>query len=89
MGAGGTDSAIETSDVSLMQDDLAQLPRAISHGRRVLRVIQFNIGFAILTKLIFLVLAVLGYSNLWMAVTADMGASLIVTFNALRLLKID
>lgn len=87
MGAAGTDSAIETSDVSLMQDDLSQLPKAIAHGRRVLRVIQFNIAFAILTKLVFLILAVIGYSNLWLAVAADMGASILVTLNALRLLK--
>lgn len=87
MGAAGTDSAIETSDVSLMQDDLSQLPKAVAHGRRVLRVIQFNIAFAIVTKLIFLVLAVIGYSNLWLAVAADMGASILVTLNALRLLK--
>lgn len=87
MGAAGTDSAIETSDVSLMQDDLTQLPRAVSHGRRVLRVIQFNIAFAIVTKVIFLILAVIGYTNLWLAVAADMGASILVTLNALRLLK--
>lgn len=87
MGAAGTDSAIETSDVSLMQDDLSQLPRAVAHGRRVLRVIQFNIAFAIVTKLIFLILALIGYSNLWLAVAADMGASILVTLNALRLLK--
>lgn len=87
MGAAGTDSAIETSDVSLMQDDLSQLPKAVAHGRRVLRVIQFNIAFAILTKLMFLILAVIGYSNLWLAVAADMGASILVTLNALRLLK--
>ncbi len=89
MGAAGTDSAIETSDVSLMQDDLSQLPKAVSHGRRVLRVIQFNIAFAIVTKLVFLILAVVGYSNLWLAVAADMGASILVTLNALRLLKSD
>lgn len=87
MGAAGTDSAIETSDVSLMQDDLSQLPKAIAHGRRVLRVIQFNIAFAIATKIVFLGLTVFGYSNLWLAVAADMGASLLVTMNALRLLK--
>lgn len=87
MGAAGTDTAIETSDVSLMQDDLSQLARAIAHGKRVLRVIQFNIVFAVSTKLIFLVLAVFGYSNLWLAVAADMGASILVTLNALRLLR--
>lgn len=87
MGAAGTDTAIETSDVSLMQDDLSQLSRAIVQGRRVLSVIRFNIGFAIATKVVFLGLTVVGYSNLWLAVAADMGASILVTLNALRLLK--
>lgn len=86
MGAAGTDTAIETSDVSLMQDDLSKLPQAIEKGRRVLNIIRFNIAFAIATKAIFLAITVLGYSNLWLAVAADMGASLIVTLNALRLL---
>jgi Cd2+/Zn2+-exporting ATPase len=86
MGAAGTDTAIETSDVSLMQDDLSQLPRAIAQGRRVLGVIRFNIAFAISIKAVFLVLAVAGISNLWLAVAADMGASMVVTLNALRLL---
>jgi len=89
MGAGGTDSAIETSDITLMQDDISQLPVAIAQGRRVVRVIQFNVAFAILIKLVFFVLAMLGFSNLWLAVAADMGASLVVSLNALRLLKIQ
>lgn len=86
MGAAGTDAAIETSDVSLMQDDLSQLPKAILQGRRALNVIRFNIAFAIAIKAVFLVLAVFGYSNLWLAVAADMGASILVSLNALRLL---
>lgn len=89
MGAAGTDTAIETSDIALMQDDLSELPKAIAQGRRVLSVIRFNIGFALATKIIFLVLAVIGRSNLWLAVAADMGASLFVTFNALRLLRVS
>ena len=88
MGAAGTDAAIETSDVALMQDDLAELPKAIKQGRRVLSIIRFNIGFALATKVIFLILAVLGYSNLWLAVVADLGASIFVTINALRLLRV-
>lgn len=87
MGAAGTDAAIETSDVTLMQDDLSHLPKAIAQGRRVLSIIHFNIGFAIATKAIFLALAIVGYSNLWLAVAADMGASIFVTLNALRLLR--
>ena len=88
MGVAGTDTAIETADVALMRDDLSELPKAIAHGKRVLGIIRFNIGFALGIKVLFLTLAVLGYSSLWMAVAADMGASLIVTFNALRLLKV-
>lgn len=88
MGAAGTDAAIETSDVALMRDNLEEIPTAIRQGRRVLSVIRFNIGFALVTKLAFLVLAVLGVSNLWLAVAADMGASIFVTINALRLLRV-
>lgn len=87
MGAGGTDATIETSDVALMQDNLEELPKAILHGRRVLSVIRFNIFFAMATKAAFLILAISGYSNLWLAVAADTGASLLVTANALRLLR--
>lgn len=87
MGAAGSDAAIETSDVSLMQDDLSQLPKAIRQGRRALNVIRFNIGFAIAIKAVFLGLAIFGYSNLWLAVAADMGASILVSLNALRLLR--
>ena len=89
MGVAGSDTAIETADIALMKDDISELPRAIAHGKRVLHVIQFNIAFAILIKVVFFVLAFAGLTNLWMAVAADMGASLLVTFNALRLLRIN
>lgn len=88
MGAAGTDTAIETADVALMKDDLSQVAVAVTQGRRALRTIQFNVGFALAVKAIFLVLAVTGYSNLWFAVLADTGASLIVIANAMRLLKV-
>lgn len=88
MGVVGSDTAIETADVALMKDDLSMLPKAISHGRQVLNVIRFNIAFAIFIKVIFFVLAFAGLANLWLAVAADMGASLLVTFNALRLLRV-
>ena len=88
MGAAGTDTAIETADVALMKDDLAQVAVAVTQGRRALRTIQFNVGFALAIKAVFLVLAVTGYSNLWFAVLADTGASLIVIANAMRLLKV-
>lgn len=88
MGAIGTDAAIETADIALMKDDLSQLAMAIVQGKRTLRIIQFNIIFALALKAIFLVLALSGYSSMWMAIAADTGATLIVILNALRLLKI-
>ncbi len=88
MGGIGSGTAIETADITLMTDDLKQIAVALKAGRRTLHVIKFNISFAILTKIIFLVLTFAGYSNLWMAIIADTGATLIVVLNALRLLKI-
>jgi len=87
MGAGGTAQALETADVALMADDLLQLPAAIRLGRRVSRSVRFNIGFALAIKAVFLGAAVLGVATLWMAVFADMGASLLVTLNGMRLLR--
>ncbi|MBC7465630.1 MAG: cation-translocating P-type ATPase [Bdellovibrio sp.] len=89
MGFVGSDTAIETADVALMTDDLNQVAVAIQAGRRTLRIIQFNIAFALITKAIFLVLTFLGYSNLWIAVAADTGAALLVILNSLRLLKVS
>lgn len=89
MGAAGTDAAIETADIALMTDDLGQLARAILHGRKTLGIIRFNIGFALAIKAVFIVLGVLGLSNLWFAVAADMGASLIVIANSMRLLVVQ
>jgi Cd2+/Zn2+-exporting ATPase len=87
MGASGTAQALETADVALMSDDLSQLPTVIHLGRRAAGIIQFNIWFSLLIKGIFLVAALLGVATLWMAVFADMGASLLVTLNGMRLLK--
>ncbi|MEX2015903.1 MAG: heavy metal translocating P-type ATPase [Candidatus Hydrogenedentales bacterium] len=87
MGAVGTDAAIETADVALMSDDLSRLPWLIGHSRRTLRIIKQNIAFALGLKLVFIVLAFAGLATLWMAIAADMGASLLVIFNALRLLR--
>jgi Zn2+/Cd2+-exporting ATPase len=89
MGAAGTDTAIKTADIALMKDDLSKVAEAVHLGRRTVRVIQFNIAFAITVKLIFLVLAVFGYTSLWLAIAADTGATLIVTANALRLLRVE
>lgn len=88
MGAAGTDAAIETADVALMTDDLGQLARAIAHGRKALSIIRFNITFALVIKAIFLTLGLFGLSNLWIAVAADMGASLLVIANSMRLLNL-
>lgn len=86
MGAAGTDTAIETADVALMQDDLGKIPEFIRLSRRSSTVLKQNIAFSIGIKAIFFVLAFLGQATLWMAVFADMGASLLVVGNGLRLL---
>ncbi|MEO6054616.1 MAG: cation-translocating P-type ATPase [Chthoniobacterales bacterium] len=87
MGAAGTDTAIETADVALMRDDLMMVAEAIKLGRRTLGIIRFNITFALGIKAVFLVLALLGHTSLWLAVLADTGATLLVVTNALRLLR--
>jgi Cd2+/Zn2+-exporting ATPase len=89
MGGAGSAQALETADLALMADDLSQLPIAIRLGRKAIRTIRFNIWFALLIKAFFLVAAFFGVATLWMAVFADMGASLIVTLNGMRLLKGD
>ena len=87
MGAIGTDAAIETADIALMSDDLSKLPWLVGHSRRALRTIKQNIGFALAVKAVFVALALAGIATLWMAIAADMGASLVVIFNGLRLLN--
>ncbi|MFC0252012.1 heavy metal translocating P-type ATPase [Massilia sp. UMI-21] len=87
MGAAGTDTAIETADVALMDDDLRKIPQFIRLSRQAAAILKQNIVAALLIKAVFLVLAIAGSATLWMAVFADMGASLLVVFNGLRLLK--
>ncbi len=87
MGAAGTDAALETADIALMGDDLSAVPETIRLARRTTRVIWQNIVFSIAVKAVFLVLAPLGLVSLWLAVFADMGTSLIVTANGLRLYR--
>jgi Zn2+/Cd2+-exporting ATPase len=89
MGAAGTDTAIETADIALMKDDLSKVAETIRLGRRTLRIIQFNIAFALAIKAVFLILALIGYTSLWLAIAADTGATLIVVANALRLLRTE
>jgi len=88
MGGAGTDQALETADIVLMADDLTKLPFAIQLSRRARRIIGRNIAFALLVKAAFLALALAGWATLWMAVFADVGASLIVIFNGMRLLRV-
>jgi len=88
MGAAGTDAAIETADVVLMQDDLGKIAQVVRMGRRTLGVIRCNIAFALGLKTVFLVLALTGHTSLWLAIMADTGATLLVVGNSLRLLKI-
>ena len=87
MGGAGTDTAIETADIALMQDDLSKVAEVIALGRRTVRIIQANISFALGVKAIFLALALLGHASLWLAILADTGATLVVIANALRLLR--
>jgi Cd2+/Zn2+-exporting ATPase len=87
MGAIGSDAAIETADVALMSDDLSRLPWLIQLARRSLSIIKQNVAFALGLKFLFLGLTLFGAASLWAAIAADMGASLIVIFNALRLLR--
>ncbi len=87
MGVAGTDVALETADIALMGDDLTKLAVAIRLSRETLRIIRQNVWFSLAIKAVFLVLAVSGWATLWMAVAADMGASLIVVLNGLRPLR--
>jgi Cd2+/Zn2+-exporting ATPase len=87
MGAAGSDAAIETADVALMADDLGRLPWLVGHSRRTLGIVRQNVTFALAVKLAVLLLATAGHATLWAAIAADMGASLAVIANALRLLR--
>jgi Cd2+/Zn2+-exporting ATPase len=84
MGGAGTAQAMETADMVLMQDSLIQLPVAVSMSRKALGIIRQNIAFSLAIKGLFLLLTIPGWATLWMAVFADMGASLIVTANGMR-----
>lgn len=85
-GATGTAQAMETADVTLMRADLAQLPFAVKLSRAAMSTIRANVALSIGIKLAFLVIVLLGWGTMWMAVLADMGTSLLVTLNGMRLL---
>jgi Cd2+/Zn2+-exporting ATPase len=87
MGAAGTDVALETADVALMQDDLPKLAEAVRLSRAAERIIKQNVYVSILIKGLFVLLAPFGLVALWMAVLADMGTSIAVTINGLRLFR--
>ena len=87
MAAAGTDTAIETADVALMDDDLRKIPAFITLSRQTARILTQNLALALGIKAVFLAITFAGLSTLWMAVFADMGVSLLVVFNGLRLLR--
>ena len=87
MGAAGTDTAIETADVALMDDDLRKLPLFVRLSRATAAVLRQNIALALGIKAVFIVLVFMDQATMWMAVFADMGASLLVVANGLRLLR--
>ncbi|HYJ12049.1 MAG TPA: cation-translocating P-type ATPase [Thermomicrobiales bacterium] len=88
MGLAGTDVALESADIVLMRDDLGTLAAVVTLSQRTLRVIRQNVAFSMLTKVLALGLGVLGFVSLWIAVLVDVGTSLLVTFNGLRLARI-
>ncbi len=87
MGAAGSDAAIEAADVALMSDDLSKLPWLIRHSTKTLRIVRQNIALSLAVKGIFVVLTFAGSASLWAAIAADMGVSLLVISNALRLIR--
>ena len=87
MGAMGSDAAIEAADVVLMDDDLSKLPVAVRIARKTLAIVHQNIWFALGVKFLVLFLSAIGRANMWMAVFADVGVSVIAILNAGRMLK--
>jgi Cd2+/Zn2+-exporting ATPase len=87
MGAVGSDAAIETADIALMTDDIGKVPWLIGHSRRTMGIIRQNIGISLATKALFVGLTAFGMASMWGAIAADVGVSLLVVANALRLLN--
>ncbi|WZE72722.1 heavy metal translocating P-type ATPase [Macrococcus sp. CCM 2573] len=88
MGGAGTDTALETADVALMGDDLRKLPFTVKLSRKALNIIKANIIFAVAIKFIALLLVIPGWLTLWIAILSDMGATLLVALNSLRLMRV-
>ncbi|WP_411842711.1 heavy metal translocating P-type ATPase [Salinicoccus sp. HZC-1] len=84
----GTDTALETADVALMGNDISQLPFTVNLSKRTLRIIKANITFSLVIKLIALLLVIPGWLTLWIAILSDIGATLIVALNGMRLLRV-
>jgi Cd2+/Zn2+-exporting ATPase len=80
--------AVEMADVALMTGDLRRIPSAVVLGRRMVSLVRQNVVASLAIKAVFLAMAVSGYASLWMAVLADMGTTLLVIFNGLRLLRV-
>lgn len=89
MGTTGTDTAMETADVVLMSDDISRLPYSIELSQHTLRIIKQNIAFALGLKLLALLLVIPGWLTMWMAILSDIGATVLVILNSLRLMKQD
>ena len=86
MGAGGSDTALETADVALVADDLTRVPWVLNLSRQAARTIKLNIALALITKAAVALLAIFGLANLWMAIATDVGATVLVILNGMRLL---
>jgi Zn2+/Cd2+-exporting ATPase len=87
MGAAGSDAAIEAADIALMSDDLSKLPWLIRHSRRTLAIVRQNVALSLGVKALFVILTFTGHASLWAAIAGDMGVSILVIANALRLLR--
>jgi len=87
MGAIGSDAAVETADIALMTDDIGKVPWLIGHSRRTMWIIRQNIGLSLATKAVFVALTAFGMASMWGAIAADVGVSVLVVMNALRLLN--
>ncbi len=84
MGGLGSDAAVEASDIVIMDDDISKIDTAINISKKTLRIVKENITFALLVKLVVLILGGLGYADMWLAVVADVGVSFIAILNAMR-----